>query len=178
MPCAMSRSAAAVSSRWASDSRPDPVTKSSTRAGSWSCPVSSICTCTSSTAPHTTGSSPIPIASPRGRRRSFRKYVIEVSETRILPFLNIGATGMLSADVGELEDVRFIDRARALATIEAHRDLIRGVKVRLSRQQVGDNVRIALRTALETAEAAGLPIMVHVGDTPIPLDDILRELRR
>ena len=100
------------------------------------------------------------------------------AETRILPFLNIGATGMLSADVGELEDVRFIDRARALATIEAHRDLIRGVKVRLSRQQVGDNVRIALRTALETAEAAGLPIMVHVGDTPIPLDDILRELRR
>jgi dihydroorotase len=44
---------------------------------------------------------------------AFRKYVIEVSETRILPFLNIGATGMLSAEVGELDDVRFIDRGRA-----------------------------------------------------------------
>lgn len=108
---------------------------------------------------------------------AFRKYVIEVAETRILPFLNIGATGMLSAEVGELEDVRFIDRARALATIEANRDLVRGVKVRLSRQQVGANAGIALRTALETAEAARLPLMVHVGDTPIPLDDILRELR-
>ncbi len=109
---------------------------------------------------------------------AFRKYVIEVSQTRILPFLNIGATGMLSADVGELEDVRFIDRGRALAMIEAHRDLIRGVKVRLSRDLVGANVRVALSTALETAEAAGLPIMVHPGDTPIPIDDILRELRR
>jgi dihydroorotase len=28
---------------------------------------------------------------------AFRKYVIEVSQTRILPFLNIGATGMLKA---------------------------------------------------------------------------------
>ncbi len=108
---------------------------------------------------------------------AFRRYVIEVAQTRILPFLNIGATGMLSAEVGELEDVRFIDKAKALQTIEAHRDLIRGVKVRLSRQQVGANVRIALGTARETAEAARLPLMVHVGDTPIPLDDILRELR-
>jgi dihydroorotase len=108
---------------------------------------------------------------------AFRRYVIEVSQTRILPFLNIGATGMLSAEVGELEDVRFIDQAKALQTIEAHRDLIRGVKVRLSRQQVGANARVALRTALDTGAAARLPLMVHVGDTPIPLDDILRELR-
>jgi dihydroorotase len=108
---------------------------------------------------------------------AFRKYVIEVAETRILPFLNIGATGMLSAEVGELEDIRFIDRAKALQSIEANRDLIRGVKVRLSRQQVGANARVALLTARETAEAARLPLMVHVGDTPIPLDDILRELR-
>lgn len=108
----------------------------------------------------------------------FRKYVIEVAETRILPLLNISSTGMLSAEVGELEDVRFIDRARALQTIEANRDLIQGVKVRLSRQQAGGNARHALTTALETAAAARLPLMVHVGDTPIPLEDILRELRR
>ncbi len=108
---------------------------------------------------------------------AFRTYVIEVARTRIIPFLNIGATGMLSADVGELEDVRFIDKPKALQAIEANRDLIQGVKVRLSRQQVGANGRVALTTALETAEAAQLPLMVHVGDTTLPLNDILRELR-
>src|SRR3989442_5076693 len=108
----------------------------------------------------------------------FRKYVIEVREPRTLPVLNISSTGMLSAEIGELEDVRFIDRAKALQTIEANRDLIHGVKVRLSRQQAGGNARLALSTALETAAAARLPLMVHVGDTPIPLEDILRELRR
>src|SRR5205807_4470393 len=108
----------------------------------------------------------------------FRKYVIEVAETRILPLLNISGTGMLSAEIGKLEDVRFIDRAKALQTIEANRDLIHGVKVRLSRRQAGGNARLALGTALETAPAARLPLMGHVGDTPIPLEDIQREFRR
>jgi dihydroorotase len=108
---------------------------------------------------------------------AFRRYVIEVARTRILPFLNIGATGMVSPEVGELEDLRFIDRAAALRVIDAHRDLIQGVKVRLSRDLAGANARVALTTALEVSEAAGLPIMVHVGDTDLPLARILDELR-
>jgi len=108
---------------------------------------------------------------------AFRRYVIEVARTRILPFLNISATGMLRADAGELEDLRFLDRGAALRTIEAHRDLIQGIKVRLSRDVVGPNARLALSTALEVSEAAGLPVMVHVGDTPLPLREILDELR-
>ena len=108
---------------------------------------------------------------------AFRKYVIEVAETRVLPFLNIGATGMLSAEVGELEDLRFIDKGKALRAIEAHRALIRGIKVRLSREIVGNNARAALAIARETAEAARLPIMVHPGNTPIGLGEILGALR-
>jgi dihydroorotase len=107
----------------------------------------------------------------------FHRYVLEVARTRILPFLNIGATGMLSPDVGELALVPFIDRAAALRTIERHRDLIQGIKVRLSHDLVGENGWLALKTALETSEAARLPIMVHVGDTPMPLAEILTELR-
>lgn len=108
---------------------------------------------------------------------AFRRYVIEVARTRILPFLNIGATGMVAPEVGELRHLEFIDKAAALRAIEAHRDLIQGIKVRLSRDIVGDNSRVALTAALEASEAAGLPIMVHVGDTPLPLVTILDELR-
>ena len=38
-----------------------------------------------------------------------RRYVIEVSETRIKACLNISSTGMISPVVGELEDLRLID---------------------------------------------------------------------
>lgn len=108
---------------------------------------------------------------------AFRRYVIEVARTRILPFLNIGATGLLSSGLGELEDLRFIDKAAALQTIERHRDLVQGIKVRLSHEIVGDNGHVALKTALEVSEVARLPIMVHVGDTPMRLAEILDELR-
>jgi len=108
---------------------------------------------------------------------AFRRYVIEVARTRILPFLNIGATGMVAPEVGELVHAEFIDRAAALRAVEANRELIQGVKVRLSRELVGDNARLALSAALEVSEAAGLPVMVHVGDTPLPLAAILDELR-
>ena len=37
----------------------------------------------------------------------FRKYVIDVSATRILAHINISAQGMLDADIGELQDIRF-----------------------------------------------------------------------
>jgi dihydroorotase len=108
---------------------------------------------------------------------AFRRYVIEVARTRILPFLNIGATGMVAPGIGELQHAEFIDKAAALRTIEAHRDLIQGIKVRLSRDLVGANAPLALKTAREVSEAARLPIMVHVGETPIPLAEILDELR-
>lgn len=108
---------------------------------------------------------------------AFRRYVIEVARTRILPFLNIGGTGMISPASGELEEIRHIDKAAALRTIEAHRDLICGIKVRLSRDLVGRNARVALTTARETSDAVQLPIMVHIGDTPISLSAILDELR-
>src|SRR5262249_40857901 len=63
----------------------------------------------------------------------FRKYIIEVSATRLYGQLNIAACGMLSTIMGEFEDIRWSDVGRALKTIEANRDVILGVKVRLSR---------------------------------------------
>jgi len=93
----------------------------------------------------------------------FRKYVIEASETRILAHLNISSMGMISREIGELDDIKWANVPKALATIEKHRDLILGVKVRLTRESiVGKEAGLRpLFLAREAADAAGLPIMVH-----------------
>lgn len=93
----------------------------------------------------------------------FRKYVIEASETRILAHLNISTMGMISRQIGELDDIKWASVPRALETIERNRDVILGVKVRLTREQlVGKNGGLRpLYMAREAADAAGLPIMVH-----------------
>lgn len=110
----------------------------------------------------------------------FRKYVIEASETRILAHVNISSMGMISREVGELDDIKWASVPKALAAIEKHRDLVLGVKVRLTR---GLNCSEAtgirpLYLAREAADAAGLPIMVHPQDSwAESLDQVLEVLR-
>jgi dihydroorotase len=107
----------------------------------------------------------------------FRRYVVEQSQTRVVPFLNLCAVGILYRGVPEFEDLRYADVPFALETIEAHRDLIAGVKVRVGRGIVGNNADHPLWLAREVAEHAGLPVMVHVSDAPPTVPQILSALR-
>jgi dihydroorotase len=106
-----------------------------------------------------------------------RRYVIDVSETRVLAYLNISAIGMVSPLDNELEDLRHASPERAVGVVERHGDVIQGIKVRLSRRHVGRNGLEPLRLARKAAEAVGMPIMIHVGDTDPSLGEILAELR-
>ena len=111
-----------------------------------------------------------------------RKYVINVADTRIFALLNISVVGQstLSTDNpwGELLDLRYANVALAAKTIERHRDVILGMKVRLTRNIAGDHDLEALRRAREAAEAAGLPLMVHIGGSASPVPSIVKMLRR
>src|SRR5688572_19983749 len=51
--------------------------------------------------------------------RGFRKYVIDVSRTRILAQLNISSMGMIAHEVGELDSLKWANVGKALKTIEA-----------------------------------------------------------
>ncbi len=93
----------------------------------------------------------------------FRKYVIDVSETRIFAQINISSQGMLTQEIGEFEIPEYADVDKACAMIEKHRDVILGVKVRLTKHSIVSerSGMIPLHHAREAADAAGLPIMVH-----------------
>ncbi|MEP7199926.1 MAG: amidohydrolase/deacetylase family metallohydrolase [Chloroflexota bacterium] len=110
----------------------------------------------------------------------FRKFIIEASATRLYAQLNISSQGMLSTTMGEFEDIRWADVGKALQMIEANRDVILGVKVRLSRGAIvseASGIR-PLHLAREAADAAGVPIMVHPQDAWTGhTDDILTLMR-
>lgn len=107
-----------------------------------------------------------------------RKYVIEAVDTRVFALLNISVVGQstLSEDNlwGELLDLRYANTDLAIRTIERHRDLILGVKVRLTRNIAGDHDLEALRRAREAADAVGLPVMVHIGGSASSIPEILK----
>jgi dihydroorotase len=108
----------------------------------------------------------------------FRRYVVNVSATRIYALLNISSMGQLSQTVGELEEIRWANVEKAIEVIETNRDIIQGVKVRLGENIVGKNGIYPLHLARRVADAVKMPLMVHPQTNPnIKMRDILAELK-
>jgi dihydroorotase len=101
--------------------------------------------------------------------------VAKSAPNRVRILLNVARTGIL-AD-GELMDLKRIDVPAARKAIERHRDLIVGVKARISRPVAGTNDLEAVRRAQAIVEPFRMRVMVHVGDTASPLPAILALLK-
>jgi dihydroorotase len=112
----------------------------------------------------------------------FRRHVIDPSPLRIIPYLNVSFPGIfaLSATVavGECADLRLLDPRECVRVIEANRDLIAGVKVRVGRNAGGASGVAPLDIALEVAEEIGLPVMAHLDNPPPSRLEVLTRLRR
>jgi dihydroorotase len=106
----------------------------------------------------------------------FRKLVYESSKTRMLGFIALAQHGVLNAP-GELLNLGFADSDGTAQAVSDNRDIGVGVKVRLHKKAIGENSREALRLAIKAGAATRTPIMVHVGDTAIGMDEIADTLR-
>ena len=102
-----------------------------------------------------------------GNYDGFRDYVMAHSPYRILAFLNISFPGIFGFDkdvqIGEATPRSMLPVHRCVDKIEANRDRIIGVKVRIGGIVTGDLGLGALELALEAAKAVGLPLMTHIG---------------
>ena len=117
-----------------------------------------------------------------GNFHGFRRHVIEPSPVRILPILNISHAGIFAFSttvmVGECGDLRLLDPRDCARVINANRDLIVGVKVRVGRTAGGNSGIAPLDMALEVAEETGLPVMAHLDHPPPSRLEVLSRLRK
>ncbi len=116
-----------------------------------------------------------------GNFAGFRRHVIEPSPVRILPILNVSHAGIFAFSttvmVGECADLRLLDPRDCVRVIEANRDLIVGVKVRVGRTAGGASGIAPLDIALEVAAEVGLPVMAHLDHPPPSRLEVLSRLR-
>jgi dihydroorotase len=117
-----------------------------------------------------------------GNFAGFRRHVIEPSPVRILPILNVSHAGIFAFSttvmVGECADLRLLDPRDCVRVVEANRDLIVGIKVRVGRTAGGNSGIAPLDIALEVGEAVGLPVMAHLDHPPPSRLAVLSRLRR
>ncbi len=90
--------------------------------------------------------------------------------------INIARTGVVSG--GELKDINAANVPLARGAIARNRDVVVGVKVRLSENVVGSYDLEALRRAQQAAAGFDLPVMIHVGQNYSPIRVILPQLKR
>jgi len=90
--------------------------------------------------------------------------------------VNIARTGVIAG--GELHDLTRVDVGLARGAIARNRDVVVGVKARLSENVAGPNDLEALRRAQEAAAPFNLPVMIHIGQSVSPMRAILALLKR
>ncbi|ORX51902.1 amidohydrolase [Hesseltinella vesiculosa] len=107
----------------------------------------------------------------------FRRYVMERSKVRIFSLLHISALG-LTGRTYELTHDEMVDVDMAVATIEANRDRIKGIKVRMDRDATNKTGLRGMQRARQLGDRTGLPVMVHVGLAPPSMSDLLPYLKQ
>jgi dihydroorotase len=90
--------------------------------------------------------------------------------------VNIARTGV--APGGELMDINAANVDLARGAVARNRDIVVGIKARLSNNVAGTNDLEALRRAQEVAAPLNLPVMIHVGQSYSPMRAILALLKR
>jgi dihydroorotase len=106
----------------------------------------------------------------------FKKLIHEQSRARMLAFVALAQHGVLN-DPGELQNLQFADPESAAQNVKESPNVGVGIKVRLHRKSVGENGRDALRMAVAAGDACRAPVMVHIGNTGISMEEIVDTLR-
>jgi dihydroorotase len=109
-----------------------------------------------------------------GSFMGLRRYVMESATTRIYALLNISSIGLIVTNEIYL-DPAMINARASIQTIEANRDRLIGVKIRINgkHSDLAHDIEV-LKTAREVADATDLPIMMHWTTEP----DLLNILKR
>ncbi|HZU03836.1 MAG TPA: amidohydrolase/deacetylase family metallohydrolase [Ktedonobacteraceae bacterium] len=106
----------------------------------------------------------------------FRRYAVEASRTRVFALLHISSIGLI-ARTYESANPDYWDVELAATIIEANRDVILGIKVRMDRDSTKGTGLGAMHCARQLADRVKLPLMVHIGIAPPTLTEIVDLMR-
>jgi dihydroorotase len=100
--------------------------------------------------------------------------------TRVRALVNLSALGITGTSRGgELQHMPYADPEGCARTINENPDLAFGVKLRFGPNLVWEYSAEPVKMARRTAEMAGpnVPMMMHITDSPIPLPDLIAEMK-
>lgn len=108
-----------------------------------------------------------------------RDSVITPAHARVLAYVHLCSTGLAAFHRGELLNPHLSDPEGASRIIAEEPSLAVGVKIRAGVHLIGDGEQgwRHFRQAVRAARDADSSLMVHIGNTPMPLSELVAELR-
>jgi dihydroorotase len=108
---------------------------------------------------------------------NFKKYIISLSTTHIVALVHISPIGTIMYE-GGLSNLSWLNPQATAKMAVDNKPATAGIKIQLSKPITGSNDLECLKRALQAAEIARMPLMVHIEDPFSPLPDILKMLRK
>src|SRR3954453_12926836 len=108
------------------------------------------------------------------------RHVLDAAvRTRVRAFVNLSAIGIVGTSRGgELSHFPYADPEGCARTISENPDLAIGVKLRYGPGLVWEYSPEPVKSARRTADmAGGVPMMMHIPDSPIPLPELLAHMK-
>lgn len=103
--------------------------------------------------------------------KDFIENDIKKNQTRVFSAMHFAKIGLLSPPEADAEDKYDLDLAREV--YKEYQEYIVGIKARASKSCVGDLGITSIKAGKELASSLHLPIMVHIGNMPPTIEEVL-----
>jgi dihydroorotase len=114
----------------------------------------------------------------------FRNYLTDNAKTRVLNYINLSTLGGVTGPgYSILADPRLIDEEKIASAVEAHRDIIVGIKIMATGGALGTQGLKPLARARKLGDQLKIPLLIHIGESwskgsePVAVNDVLKYLR-
>lgn len=108
---------------------------------------------------------------------AFPEFVHKTQQTRAYAFINIGSPGLPNVGGGHASRPDLCDLPGVVKAFDRHGDWLVGVKVLASSSHTEAFGEQAVKLARKAAELVDRPLMLHIGNAPPVIDDVLDLMR-
>lgn len=106
----------------------------------------------------------------------FKNNYIDKAKTKVFALINLSKEGLKYGH--ELDDLDKLDPNGVIELVKKYPDIIVGLKARASKSVVGDLDILPIKNSADLAHQLKVPLMVHIGNYPPALSDVLNLLEK
>lgn len=108
---------------------------------------------------------------------AFKEFVIDTQETATFALVNIGSPGLPGIKGGHSGSHELVSLSGTVEAVQRHPDWIKGVKVLASSSHTGMLGIEAVKIGRKAAQLTNSPLMVHLGNAPPVIEEVLELMR-